>query len=180
MAEAGSGRGRPIFLVGPRACGKTTIGACLARRLALPFEDTDILLQRELNANVAQIVAERGWEYFRERESSVLREAAARLAAGGVIATGGGMVLKRENRAFMRSAGRVLFLSVPADSLFARLAADPQETQRPPLTSLSAEAEAALILAEREPLYREAAHHVLDAASPPEEVCRKIFEILGY
>ncbi|MDR2488582.1 MAG: shikimate kinase AroL [Desulfovibrio sp.] len=179
MVEAGC-RDRPIFFVGPRACGKTTIGARLARRMALPFEDTDILLQRELDANVAQIVAERGWEYFRERESSVLRETAARFAAGGVIATGGGMVLKRENRAFMRSAGRVFFLSVPVGALLARLAADPKETQRPPLTGLSSEAEAARILAEREPLYREAAHHVLDAACPPEEVCRKIFEILKY
>ncbi|MDR2799834.1 MAG: shikimate kinase AroL [Desulfovibrio sp.] len=170
-----AGEAELIFLVGPRACGKTTTGGHLARLLALPFEDTDACLQRDLGASVAQIVTEHGWKHFRELESSVLREVAGRLAVGGgIIATGGGMVLKAENRAYMRSRGRVFFLSAPARVLAARLAADPQEALRPPLTCVSAKDEVPLVLAEREPLYRETAHHILDAACPPEEICRKI------
>jgi shikimate kinase len=172
-------RAELIFLVGPRACGKTTTGGHLARHLTLPFEDTDALLQRDLGGSVAQIVEKRGWERFRELESAALREAAGRFAAGGgVIATGGGIVLKAENRAYMRSRGRVFFLSAPARVLAARLAADPQGSLRPPLTRAPAKDEAALLSAEREPLYRDAAHHILDAACSSEEICRKISAIL--
>ncbi|MDR2055388.1 MAG: shikimate kinase AroL [Desulfovibrio sp.] len=168
-----------IFFVGPRACGKTTTGGQLARQLALPFEDTDVCLQRDLGMSVAQIVAERGWGYFRELESVALREVAGRLAAGGgIIATGGGMVLKAENRAYMRSMGRVFFLSAPARLLAARLAADPQGTLRPPLTCAPAKDEVPLVLAERDLLYRETAHHILDAACSPEKICRRIAAIL--
>jgi shikimate kinase len=168
-----------IFFVGPRACGKTTAGGLLARQLALPFEDTDVRLQRDLGMSVARIVAERGWERFRELESAVLHEVAERLAVcGGVIATGGGVVLKAGNRAYMRSRGRVFFLSAPARLLAARLAADPQDPLRPPLTCVPAKDEVPLVLAEREPLYRETAHHILDADSPPEEICRRISVIL--
>jgi shikimate kinase len=168
-----------IFFVGPRACGKTTTGGHLARQMALPFEDTDACLQRDLGMSVARIVAERGWEQFRELESAALREVAERLAVcGGVIATGGGIVLKAENRAYMRSRGRVFFLSTPARALAARLAADPQGSLRPPLTRVPAKDEVPLVLAERDPLYRETAHHILDAACPPEEICRKITVIL--
>ena len=168
-----------IFLVGPRACGKTTTGGHLARRLALPFEDTDARLQRGLGMSVAQIVAQYGWERFREFESAALREAAERLSvAGGIIATGGGIVLKAENRAYMRSRGRVFFLSAPARALAARLAADQQGSLRPPLTGVSAKDEVSLILAERDSLYRETAHHILDAACSPEEICREIAVIL--
>ncbi|MDR3358902.1 MAG: shikimate kinase AroL [Desulfovibrio sp.] len=168
-----------IFLVGPRACGKTTTGGHLARQLALPFEDTDVCLQRGLGMNVARIVAEHGWERFRELESAVLREVAGRLAVGGgIIATGGGIVLKAENRAYMRSRGRVFFLSAPARALAARLAADPREALRPPLTCVPAKDELPLVLAERDSLYRKTAHHILDAVCPPEEICREIAVIL--
>ncbi|MDR1659426.1 MAG: shikimate kinase AroL [Desulfovibrio sp.] len=168
-----------IFFVGPRACGKTTTGGHLARQLALPFEDTDVCLQRDQGMSVARIVAERGWESFRELESAVLREVAERLAVcGGVIATGGGVVLKAENRAYMRFMGRVFFLSAPARLLAARLAADPQGSLRPPLTCVPAKDEVPLVLAERDSLYRETAHHILDAACHPAEIFREISVIL--
>jgi shikimate kinase len=178
MSESETARHGLIFFVGPRACGKTTTGRHLADMLSVPFEDTDDCLQRELGQSAAQVVAGHGWEYFRECESAVLRNTAKRLAAGGVIATGGGMVLRVENRAFMRAAGRVFFLSAPADLLIARLTAEPREDLRPSLTGASVKDEVPRILAERESLYRDAAHHVFDAARPSAEICRNIFEIL--
>jgi len=123
---------------------------------------------------VAQMVATAGWEYFRNCENDALRETAELLADGGVIATGGGMVLRAENRTFMRAAGRVFFLFAPAELLAARLAADPQSDLRPPLAD-----EAATDSSARETLYREAAHHTLDAVCQPEKICRKISSIIS-
>ncbi|MDR2820801.1 MAG: shikimate kinase AroL [Desulfovibrio sp.] len=164
----------PVYLVGPRACGKTTVGRLLARRLNVAFEDTDALVRERSGRTVAEIVADEGWEGFRERESAALREGRA-----GVIATGGGMVLRRENREFMREAGTICFLSAPLDVLCARLAADTAcaaAGQRPLLTGSGEDAarEMARVLAERGPLYARSAHCTVDASRPPEEVCAEI------
>ena len=82
-----------IFLVGPRACGKTTIGRLLAQRLALPFIDTDHYLLEQAGRTVAEIVEAEGWPGFRKRESDALRAVTAIRRQGAVIASGGGMVL---------------------------------------------------------------------------------------
>ncbi len=110
-----------IFLVGPRACGKTTIGRLLAQRLALPFIDTDHYLLEQAGRTVAEIVEAEGWPGFRKRESDALRAVTAIHPQGAVIATGGGMVLDEQNRIFMREQGHVFYLSVPVEALAARL-----------------------------------------------------------
>lgn len=161
-----------IFLVGPRACGKTTVGRALARRLGLPFADTDHYLHSRTGSTVAQIVAAEGWPGFRRRESEALRQLAAQhQSAGAVIATGGGMVLDAQNRAFMREQGRVLYLSASAEALAARLAGNPLASQRPSLTGTAIIDEVAQILQERLPLYEQTAHHSLDAALSPGRIC---------
>ena len=102
-----------ICLVGPRACGTTTIGKTLAGLRRVPFIDTDALLQEQAQRSVAEIVARDGWPEFRRLESEALREAARRCgypdAPQGVVATGGGMVLAEDNRRFLRAAGEVIF-----------------------------------------------------------------------
>ncbi len=165
-----------VFLIGARASGKTTLGAALADELGLAFRDTDVELQRDCGMSVAEIVDKEGWPGFRRRE----RETLLRLAQPGtVIATGGGMVLDSDNRAFMRGAGRVLYLSAPAAVLAARLASDPKAAQRPSLTGVSAVEEMELVLAEREPLYRDAAHHLLDATLNLDELVQEVLTVLG-
>lgn len=169
-----------IYLTGPRASGKSSLGQRLAQRLAVPFVDTDARLRERSGEEVAAIVAREGWEGFRRRESAVLREVAAELEAAshagtgrawrGVVATGGGMVLAEANRRFMRETGRVLYLSVPVEELVRRLSRDPLEAQRPSLTGKTLTAEVAEVLARRLPLYEEA-HYRLDGARSPDEVC---------
>lgn len=157
-----------IYLTGPRAAGKTTVGQRLAGDLGLDFVDTDIYLGAKHGVTVAELVARGGWDYFRELETEVLREVAVRSPV--VVATGGGMILAPGNRALMRSAGLVFYLEVPAETLAARLTADPKTAQRPSLTSRPVVEEVAQVLAERRALYYDAAHHVIDGSASFEEV----------
>lgn len=156
-----------VYLIGPRASGKTVVGGRLAIALGKDFVDTDAWMFARSGETVAQVVERHGWGEFRRRESEALRQSAFH---GRVIATGGGMVLARENREFMREKGVVLYLCAPAGVLASRLAADPDAESRPSLTGVSVPEEMEGILAEREPLYREAAHHILDASRTAEEV----------
>ncbi len=165
-----------IFLIGPRAAGKTSLGAVLARELGFSFSDTDDLVRAEAGLDVAGIVAAEGWEGFRRREAAALRAAAG---SGSVTATGGGMVLDAGNRAFMRENGLVLYLSVPAAVLRERLAADPDPGLRPSLTGLDPLEEVARIAAEREPLYRKTAHAALDAARPLADIAAEVLALLN-
>ncbi|GHV56235.1 shikimate kinase 2 [Deltaproteobacteria bacterium] len=166
-----------IFLVGPRAAGKTSVGRRLAEKLAFEFVDTDDYLQRQQQLRVAEIVAQFGWAGFRELEGAALRAAGA--GRGRVVATGGGVVLAAPNRNFMRERGLVFYLSAPAEILAARLAAAPETGQRPSLTGRPVAEEVAQVLAEREDLYRQTAHQVVDAAAPPDRVAADILNRLA-
>lgn len=168
-----------IFLVGPRACGKTTIGRLLAQRLTLPFIDTDHYLLEQAGRTVAQIVEAEGWPGFRKRESDALRAVAAIHPEGAVIATGGGMVLDEQNRAFMREQGHVFYLSAPVEALAARLSSNPLAAQRPSLTGADIRDEVRQVLLERLPLYHATAHHHLDASLTPRRITSLAMDFLN-
>ena len=161
--------GHTIYLVGARAAGKTTFGGALARQLGCNYVDTDIHLRETTGETVAEIVAREGWDGFRKRESAVLR---------AVTAPGTVIVLTEENRRFMRENGIVLYLSAPAEVLASRLQANPNAAQRPTLTGKSIAEEVAEVLAAREPLYRETATHILNAAATPKELLAEALAIL--
>lgn len=171
---------RIIFLVGGRGAGKTTVGRALAGGLGCAFADTDDLVCRRAGASVADIVAAEGWPGFRARESAALREAAAmaRIPAGAVIATGGGIVLDAGNRSFLRASGVVFWLSLPPEAAAARLAASPLAAQRPSLTGKSMLEEVREVLAARAPLYADCAHHTVDASASPDEVCATVLRLV--
>ncbi|MEG5552236.1 shikimate kinase AroL [Enterobacter wuhouensis] len=165
----------PIFLVGPRGCGKTTVGTELARACDSQFVDTDHWLQENAGQSIAGIVENEGWESFRARETATLE---AVTAPSTVIATGGGIILADYNRRFMREKGIVIYLCAPVATLVGRLEAFPEEGQRPALTAKPLSEEVSEVLAERDALYREAAHHVVDASAPPKEVVIQIITAL--
>lgn len=165
----------PVFLVGPRCCGKTTLAGLLAERFGLIPLDTDAILTAEAGLAVAEIIRREGWEGFRKRESRALAAAAV---PGSVVATGGGAVLARENRTLMRSSGLVIYLEAPAETLAARLERDGGAARRPSLTGEDPQREMARVLGEREALYRESAHHRVDASRPPEAVAVAVAELL--
>lgn len=171
-----------LFVIGPRASGKTRAAALLAERYACRVCDTDQLAVAAAGKSVADIVAGEGWETFRAVEKAALAEAVKRMSAEpgipGVVATGGGIVLDPENRALMRRAGEVAYLSASADTLIGRLRRSREQALRPPLSDMSFEDEVLSVVAERDPLYREAAHHVIDASLPPAEVARLLHGII--
>jgi len=166
-----------IYLVGARASGKTTIGRALANTLNYGFVDTDAYLSETSGMTVAEVVDKEGWEGFRRRESEALH---AVTAPETVIATGGGMVLAASNREYMRAHGLVFYLHVPVEVMAERLRADPNAAQRPTLTGRSIVEEITEVLAEREPLYRETAHHVLDGSVPVEGVVKQALDIFRH
>jgi shikimate kinase len=149
-----------IFLVGMMGAGKTTLGKALARRLQREFIDTDRLLVDRTGVSVATIFEIEGEEGFRRRESATLAEVAAR--PGCVIATGGGAVLSAENRRLMREHGTVVYLRARLESLWERTR---QDTSRPLLRTPDPRGTLATLLEARDPLYREAAHIIVDTGS---------------
>ncbi len=160
----------PLFLVGMRASGKTSVGRALAKRLGYAFVDLDLLLCEQLGKKIADIVAQEGWEGFRAHEARILREACAPRT---VIATGGGVILRADNREFILRSGRSYYLKAEPEILIRRLMGNPNLAQRPRLNS-TADAdqtekayhpgqEIRETLEQRAALYEQAAHAVIDA-----------------
>lgn len=145
-----------VVLVGPMGAGKTTIGRTLADRLGYAFFDTDTLIEERTGADIAWIFDVEGEEGFRERETALLRE------LGGVqrtvFATGGGMVLKPENRRLLAGLGAVVYLETTVEQQLARTRRD---TKRPLLRTPDRERVLRELLAARDPLYREVADLVI-------------------
>ncbi len=150
-------------LVGMPGSGKSTVGRHLARRLNLPFVDMDQRLERLLGASVRAYFAEHGEAAFRDREAALLAE----LAGGAddmVLSTGGGAVLAEGNRRLLRAAcAPVFYLRASPDEIFRRLRHD----QKRPLLQVANPLERLRELyRERDPLYRETAHYVIEARRP--------------
>lgn len=149
-----------IFLVGMMGAGKTTIGRALAQRLGREFVDTDRILVERTGVPVATIFEIEGEAAFRRRECAVLAEYGAQ--GGCVISTGGGAVLTPENRELMRRHGTVIYLRARVEHLWERTRHD---TSRPLLATPDPRGTLSKLLVERDPLYREAAHLIVDTGT---------------
>ena len=141
--------------------GKSTVGRQLARRLGLPFFDSDHLIEQRIGCSIREYFAREGEPAFRDVEQQVIAELAG--GAPAVVATGGGAVLREANRAAMRSGGKVIYLRSSPEDLHRRLRHD---TQRPLLQVADPLARLRAMHAERDPLYREAAHFPIETGRP--------------
>ncbi len=161
------------FLIGYRGTGKTQVARLLARRLGWDWQDADEVLERGLGRSIRQVFAEVGEACFRDQEAGVL----ARLCALNrhVIATGGGVVLRADNRERLRSAGKVIWLTAAPRTLWQRLSADAATGERRPDLAQGGLAEIEELLKVREPLYSACAHLTVDTTGKsPEEVTAAI------
>ena len=107
-----------IFLVGPPGAGKSTIGRQLSRLFDVPFYDVDEVVETRAGANIPWIFDVEGEQGFRDRESAVIAELAG--VSEGVIATGGGVVLREGNRQQLSGAGAVVYLEASIKTLVNR------------------------------------------------------------
>ena len=159
-----------VYLIGPRACGKTTLGRRLAKALDRPFVDLDQAFVDRNGRTIAQVVEAEGWEGFRALESKVL--AAVADTPGQIVATGGGTVLKAANREVL-AKGVVVYLQTDPNKVVSRLMTELLPEQRPALTKLSLEAEVRRTVTEREPYYRACAH-LMAPDKPLEELLERL------
>lgn len=159
-----------ITLIGYRGAGKSTVAARLAERLGCAWCDADVALEARLGCTIAALVRERGEAEFRAAEAALLEELLAGFS--GVLATGGGVVLRSANRELLARRGRpVVWLRAASDVIRRRLAADPTTSdRRPALTGADPLAEVDRALAEREPLYGALADLEVDASVDPADV----------
>ena len=150
-----------IIFVGLPGSGKTTIGRQLARRLGLPFTDSDHVIEARLGCSIREFFAREGEESFRDVEQQVLDDLS--LNHQGVLATGGGAVLREANRRHLHERGHVIYLRSAPEDVFRRVRHD---TGRPLLQVDDPMARLRALYEARDPLYRATAHHVIDTGRP--------------
>jgi len=168
-----------IYLIGYRCCGKTSVGKALSKLLGRPFLDTDAAVVQKAGMSISEIVAQSGWEAFRNIEKSVITQTT--LLDHHIIATGGGVILNPDNVRNMKKAGRVIWLRVSPETVRTRMAADFQTgIQRPDLTTTGSMNEIEAVLLSRQPLYEKASDVVLDTdIQGVEAICQKILNALS-
>lgn len=150
-----------LILIGLPGSGKTTVGRQLARRLGLAFQDSDHVIEQRLGCSIRDYFAREGEAAFRDLEESVIRELSQ--GADGVLATGGGVVLRPANRERLRQAGHVVYLRSTPEEVFRRLRHD---RNRPLLQVTDPLATVRGLFEQRDPLYRETAHFVIETGRP--------------
>lgn len=165
-----------IYLIGPRASGKSSVGRALAARLDWNFLDMDEEIVSRAGRSISAIVAAQGWEGFRREESSLLRE--IKDGEKLIVATGGGIVERERNREILQKAGKVFFLSGDVAVFKDRLRRDDDREMRPSLSQLGSADEFDRIMQKRLPLYFQCADYVLDANSGIADLVQEISNIL--
>jgi shikimate kinase len=165
-----------VFLVGPMGAGKTTIGKALAHQLKLDFVDSDTEIEERTGADIPWIFDVEGEEGFRERECQVIEELSQR--NGIVLATGGGAVVRAENRRALAARGFVVYLRTSIDQQVARTRND---RRRPLLQDGDPEQILRDLMSVRDPLYREIADYIAEtdgsgARSLAERIAHQISE----
>jgi shikimate kinase len=140
---------RSVFLVGPMGAGKTAVGRALARRLGLPFADSDAEVESRTGVDIAYIFEREGEEGFRIRERDVI-DALTR-TAGIVLATGGGAILLPENRERLAARGTVVYLDTTVEQQLERTR---RGRHRPLLAAADRRAKLEELAGTRDPLYR--------------------------
>lgn len=150
-----------ISLVGLPGSGKSTVGRQLARRLSIPFIDSDHVIEQRLGCSIREFFDREGEDRFRDLESTVLDQLTQ--APQGVLSTGGGSVLRPINRERLHQRSLVVYLRSSPDEVFRRLRHD---RSRPLLQVADPLQRLRDLFAVRDPLYRETAHFVIETGRP--------------
>ena len=163
-----------LVLIGYRGTGKSTVGALLEERLGMRYVCMDNEITKRAEMSIPEIVAQSGWQTFRDMESDLTKELTSQ--DGLIIDTGGGVIERQENVAALRVNSLVFWLHASVESITSRIQGD---SSRPALVAgKTFVEEIAEVLSRREPLYMAAAHHDIDANdTTPDQVAESIIKI---
>ena len=139
-----------LFIIGPMASGKSLLGRKLSEYLDLPYIDTDKEIELRAGAEISWIFEKEGEKGFRDRESAVLKESSE--LESFIISTGGGAILRNENREIMRSRGKVIYLETPIEIQLSRTLND---KTRPLIENVDKKEVFSALSKERTPIYEE-------------------------
>lgn len=159
-----------IVLCGMMGCGKTTCAQLLGKKLNRPVVDTDELVETMAGMTISELFAQQGEEAMRDLETQAARDLGQR--DGLIIATGGGLPLRKENREALRNAGIVVFLRRDPGEIY-----DTADMSGRPLGQQGREAFLQRY-AQREPIYRDFAHMIIENFSSPETTVAEILDKL--
>ncbi len=164
-----------IVLIGYRGTGKSTVAALLAQRLGWAAVSTDAEIVRRQGRPIPEMVAQHGWDYFRDREAEVCLEVGGRDQT--VIDTGGGAILRDANVQALKKHGRVIWLTADVSTIARRIGGD---TQRPSLTGTKSFVEEIEdVLAQRLPKYQAAADVTIETDSlTPAQISDRVLALV--
>ena len=164
---------RNLILIGFMGCGKTSVGLRLSYKLRKSVEDTDKLIERREGCSISEIFAEKGEEYFRQRETALLRDLTERNYTS-ILSVGGGTPVRAENRDLLKKLGTVVFLRVRPETVYERLKGD---KTRPLLQCDNPLERIRELMGRRKEAYEACADVILDVDDMDiEEIAKKIVE----
>lgn len=167
-------RTQSIFLIGPMGAGKSTIGRLLSNELGMEFYDSDKVIEERCGANIPWIFDMEGEQGFREREQHAIDELTQ--LKGIVLATGGGVVMREENRKNLSARGTVIYLRTSVEQQLERTSKD---KNRPLLQTENPKSVLQALFDKRDPLYQQVADITIETdKSNPKWVVQEIKQVL--
>lgn len=160
---------KTIFLCGFMGCGKSAVGKILAQKICCEFYDMDKYITEKEKMEIPQIFAEKGEKYFRETETEAIRGLAGKQ---GVVACGGGAMLKKENAEIAAEKGNVIYIEAPFAVCYSRIKGDANR----PIVMNNTREELEFIYESRVPVYRENSGITVSGDGTPEEIAERIFQ----
>lgn len=157
MTDPVAAKPQNVILIGFMGSGKSTLGQKIAKGLHFDFVDTDELIVASAGKSIREIFADDGEDSFRIHETSILGSLAGR--SGLVISTGGGIILRPENRAILKQLGFIVWLDAPEEVIADRVS---RNSNRPLVQTENPRETIARLLDQRRPLYSETAHLSVD------------------
>lgn len=156
-----SGLSKNIVLVGFMGCGKSTVGRDLFQLLGYPLVDMDSTIERNTGMSIPEIFEKSGENAFRDMETELLQQLAEDTRARKIISTGGGVIMREENRRLLRELGYVVWLDAPVAVIWDRTK---RTKNRPLLQTEDPKVRIQTLLDSRLPMYEEVAHLRLDTS----------------
>ncbi len=160
-------KNRPVYLCGFMGCGKSTIGALIAKKLGKELIDLDKYIEQREGMSIPEIFEQKGEPYFRSAESAALADLPS---SAGVVATGGGALLSKANGELARSIGTVVFIDADFELCYSRIKNDPNR----PIAYNSTKEQLKQRFDDRRPLYMENSDIIVDGNGTPMQIAAAI------